>query len=78
MGYGNGHHITIYFFFGLVALCEVLRFYRVPLPEDTDYALFLLALLIEAMLIFNHLHGRSMLDIQVGGIHYCTKDEINS
>ncbi|CAG0921112.1 unnamed protein product [Notodromas monacha] len=80
---GNGQHITMYFFFGMVALTEVLNFYRIPLPRDLDYATFLLALLIEAMLFYHHLHGRTMLDVQRVSGHVanstswlpCTTDE---
>ena len=62
---GNGQHATMFFFFGLIGVIELLLHYNVPLPRSTTYAAMALALLIEGVLFKFHLHGRADLDVVI-------------
>ncbi|KAL7646431.1 UNVERIFIED_CONTAM: hypothetical protein RMT77_003344 [Armadillidium vulgare] len=61
----NAQHMTMFFFFGLNGVMDILHHYRIPLPPDLEYASGILALGMEALLFFYHLHGRPPMDIQV-------------
>ena len=62
---GNGQHITMFFFFGLSGLIDVLTYYKYPLPPDTDYVTGLLAYTIEGTLFLHHLYGQDNLSVLV-------------
>uniref|UniRef100_A0A6A7GAT9 Transmembrane protein 45B-like n=1 Tax=Hirondellea gigas TaxID=1518452 RepID=A0A6A7GAT9_9CRUS len=62
---GNGQHITMYFFFAVMGLCSILVHYRFTLPPDLDYVSALLAISVEGILFLYHLHGRTVMDVQV-------------
>ena len=59
----NSQHATMFFFFALSGVVDILVFYRAPLPPDTDYVSVILALMIEGLLFRFHLHGRTELDV---------------
>ncbi|KAF2364112.1 hypothetical protein FHG87_005125, partial [Trinorchestia longiramus] len=60
---GNSQHMSMYFFYGLMAFVNILLHYKFSIPPGTDYAVALLALLNEGLLFANHLHGRPPLDV---------------
>ncbi|KAK3109140.1 hypothetical protein FSP39_023782 [Pinctada imbricata] len=62
----NGQHITMYFFFGMSAIIDIIVM-KTKLPRELhlDYVTFLMAFLIEFLLFKFHLHGRVRLDVQV-------------
>ncbi|XP_033740157.1 transmembrane protein 45B-like [Pecten maximus] len=60
---GNGQHATMFFFFGLTGVIDLLLYFRAPVPKDLDYASMWLALLVEGLLFKFHLHGRNELDV---------------
>ncbi|XP_070000043.1 transmembrane protein 45B [Penaeus vannamei] len=62
---GNAQHMTMFFFFGLNGVMDVLTHYRIPVPPDMDYVSAVLAFSMEALLFYYHLHGRSHMDVQV-------------
>ncbi|XP_046342894.1 transmembrane protein 45B-like [Haliotis rufescens] len=62
---GNGQHATMFFFFGLTGVVDILQYYRAPMPPDTDYISYVIALTIEGILFKFHLHGRTELDVLV-------------
>ncbi|KAG7159644.1 Transmembrane protein 45B-like [Homarus americanus] len=62
---GNAQHMTMFFFFGLNGAVDMITHYRVPLPPDMDFVSSILALGMEALIFFYHLHGRNPMDIQV-------------
>jgi len=66
--YGNGHHSTMFFFFGITGVVDILYYYNCPLPPGLDYACNWLAFYVEGVLFNFHLHGRSELDVT---IHTC-------
>ena len=63
--YGNGQHATMFFFFGLSGVTDIVRHSRIPLPKNVDYVASCLALIVEAVLFKFHLHGRTELDVLV-------------
>ncbi|XP_065582958.1 transmembrane protein 45B-like [Artemia franciscana] len=65
--YGNAQHITMFFFFGLNGIVDIIMFYTNFLPKKLDYLTASLGFAVEAFLFANHLHGRSSMDKQV---HY--------
>ncbi|XP_041351822.1 transmembrane protein 45B-like [Gigantopelta aegis] len=60
---GNGQHATMFFFFGLTGIMDILVHYRAPLPPDVDYISNILAFAVEGLLFKFHLHGRTDLDV---------------
>ncbi|XP_047740770.1 transmembrane protein 45B isoform X2 [Hyalella azteca] len=62
---GNTQHMSMYFFFGLMAFVNILLHYKFSIPPSTDYAVALLAIVNEALLFANHLHGRPPMDVLV-------------
>lgn len=60
---GNSQHATMFFFFGITGVVDVLVFYRAPLPPDIDYVSNILAFMVEWLLFKFHLHGRTQLDV---------------
>ena len=61
----NLQHSSMYAFFGLNGLIDVLAHYKVSLPPDMDYASSALAFIIEAVLFKFHVRGRTILDMTV-------------
>lgn len=60
---GNGQHATMFFFFGMTGVIDLLLHYKWPLPPNMDYVMMLLAVLCEFILFKFHLHGREDLDV---------------
>lgn len=60
---GNGQHATMFFFFGLSGVIDILLYFKVPLPPDMDYIAGILAFICEYVLFKFHLHGRTDLDV---------------
>jgi hypothetical protein len=64
--FGSGQHATMFFFFGLSGLADILVKLRTPLlPRGSEYLFGILALVVEALLFMFHLHGRSAMDVLV-------------
>ncbi|ELT98121.1 hypothetical protein CAPTEDRAFT_128578 [Capitella teleta] len=61
--YGNGQHATMFFFFGLSGVIDILVHHRFPLPKNIEYVTMTLAFLIEGLLFKFHLHGRDEMDV---------------
>uniref|UniRef100_A0A673TUQ1 Transmembrane protein 45A n=1 Tax=Suricata suricatta TaxID=37032 RepID=A0A673TUQ1_SURSU len=59
------HHSTMYFFFGLVGVVNALRLIISSFPISLNKLLLSNALFVEAFILYNHTHGREMLDIYV-------------
>uniref|UniRef100_A0A452RGS6 Transmembrane protein 45A n=1 Tax=Ursus americanus TaxID=9643 RepID=A0A452RGS6_URSAM len=59
------HHFTMYFFFGLLGVANVLCFIINSLPTSLTKLMLSNALFVEAFVMYNHTHGREMLDIFV-------------
>ncbi|XP_066277220.1 transmembrane protein 45B-like [Branchiostoma lanceolatum] len=62
---GNWQHTTMYAFFLLNGFCDVLIALKAPLPSGIDFATLSLAVSVEGLLFFYHLHGRTDLDVHV-------------
>ncbi|KAK3102608.1 hypothetical protein FSP39_012617 [Pinctada imbricata] len=62
----NGQHATSYFFYALSGLFDLLMYYRVSwIPDDLDWIISLVAVGVEGLLLYFHLHGRSILDVHI-------------
>ncbi|XP_021548127.1 transmembrane protein 45A [Neomonachus schauinslandi] len=61
----NWHHFTMYFFFGLLGVTNILCFLISSLPASLTKLMLSNALFVEAFIMYNHTHGREMLDIFV-------------
>ncbi|XP_004675306.1 PREDICTED: transmembrane protein 45A [Condylura cristata] len=59
------HHFTMYFFFGLLGVANILCFTISALPSSLIKLTLSNALFVEAFIFYNHTHGREMLDIFV-------------
>nr|XP_019826088.1 PREDICTED: transmembrane protein 45A isoform X3 [Bos indicus] len=59
------HHFTIYLFFGLLGVTNILCSTIRSLPPSFSKLMLLNALFVEAFVFYNHIHGREMLDIFV-------------
>lgn len=62
---GNAQHATMFFFFGMSGILDILVYFKSPIPKDLDYVIVLLSLGVEGLLFHYHLHGRDVLDIQL-------------
>lgn len=62
---GNGQHATMFFFFGMTGIMDLLLYFKAPVPKDIDYVSMWLALLVEGILFKFHLHGRTPLDVHL-------------
>ncbi|OWF43519.1 transmembrane protein 45B-like [Mizuhopecten yessoensis] len=63
---GNAQHMTMFAFFGISGMCDVIAHYkRGFVPPNIDYVAIILAFLVEALLFNFHLHGRSSLDATI-------------
>ena len=63
--YGNLQHTTMFFFFGLTGVFDLMVKCKVALPEDIDYIMMSLAFAVEGLLFYFHLDGRAELDTQL-------------
>jgi hypothetical protein len=63
--FGNGQHATMFFFFGLSGVIDILVHHKAPLPKDVEYVIATLAFVVEDVLFMFHLHGRTPLDVLV-------------
>ncbi|KAK7108713.1 hypothetical protein V1264_016397 [Littorina saxatilis] len=61
---GNAQHITMYFFFALSGVFDLLAMKGLA-PEGTDYMGVAIALLVEGVLFKFHLFGRNELDVLI-------------
>lgn len=61
----NGQHATMFFFFGMSGLVDILVHHHAPLPQDIDYMVGCLAFVVEAVLFKFHLHGRTEMDVLI-------------
>jgi hypothetical protein len=62
----NYAHVSMFSFFGLSGLIDLVMFYDVaPLPAGLDYAFVSLAFFVEGLLFFFHLVGRPELNVRV-------------
>ncbi|VCW97593.1 unnamed protein product [Gulo gulo] len=59
------HHFTMYFFFGLLGVANILCFIISSLPTSLTKLMLSNGLFVEAFVLYNHTHGREMLDIFV-------------
>ena len=57
------HHICMLAGFILGSIIEILIYYKVPLPKKTEYFCNMIAFIIQAFLMFAHLHGQ--MDVEV-------------
>lgn len=62
---GNAQHATMFFFFGMSGVLDILSYCKAPLPKDLDYVILLLSLGVECLLFHFHLHDRTVLDTQL-------------
>lgn len=64
--FANGQHATMFFFFGLSGVVDILQKRGSPLlPRNSDYFFGGLAFSVEALLFNFHLHGRTEMDVLV-------------
>ncbi|XP_021378972.1 transmembrane protein 45B-like [Mizuhopecten yessoensis] len=71
-GFKNGHiipenaqHATMFFFFGLTGVMDLLLYFRFPVLRDLDYVSMIFAVVVEGILFKFHLHGRDGIDVLV-------------
>ncbi len=62
---GNGQHATMFFFFMMSGVIDLLVHHKVPLPKGIEYVIVTLALVVEGFLFMFHLHGRTSLDVMI-------------
>lgn len=62
---GNGQHATMFFFFGLTGVVDIMIHHKFNLPPDMDYVSVTMAVVVEFVLFRFHLHGRKDLDVLV-------------
>ncbi|CAG5134137.1 unnamed protein product [Candidula unifasciata] len=62
---GIVQHATMYFFFMVSGVVDLLIHFGVPLPPGTDYISVALAFMVEGLLFANHLHEREVLDVKI-------------
>uniref|UniRef100_T1JB63 CIP2A N-terminal domain-containing protein n=1 Tax=Strigamia maritima TaxID=126957 RepID=T1JB63_STRMM len=62
----NGQHISMFLFFGLQSIVEILQFYRFSfILANSEYLTAILGFIVEGLVFSFHLHGRSNLDLLV-------------
>ncbi|KAH7933613.1 hypothetical protein HPB49_014372 [Dermacentor silvarum] len=62
---GNAQHVSMYLFYLLSGVVDVMTNSRFPFPMGTDHVTLLLAVTVEGLLFHFHLHGRPHLDVLV-------------
>ncbi|XP_046384360.1 transmembrane protein 45B-like [Ischnura elegans] len=69
---GNGQHITMFAFFGISGVVDLIAMKKDKvLPANSGYAVGFLAFAAEGFLFYNHLHGRTHMDVQVHMMLFC-------
>ena len=63
--YGNAQHATMFFFYGMTGVVDILLYLKLPLPKDLDYVVWLLAIFVEGLLFKNHVHGMDAMETLV-------------
>ncbi|XP_003418992.1 transmembrane protein 45A [Loxodonta africana] len=58
-------HCTMYFFFGLFGVTNILCYTSCSLPVSLAKLMMSNAFFVEAFVFYNHTHGRDMLDVYV-------------
>uniref|UniRef100_A0A8C5RZY2 Transmembrane protein 45A n=1 Tax=Laticauda laticaudata TaxID=8630 RepID=A0A8C5RZY2_LATLA len=61
----NWQHATMYLFYGISGLVDIVTHSTNLLPEALDRMMLSLAVFVEGFLFYYHIHGRSMLDFHV-------------
>ncbi|KAM3836771.1 transmembrane protein 45A [Vipera latastei] len=61
----NWQHATMYLFYGISGLVDIVTHSTNALPEALDRMMLSLAVFVEGFLFYYHIHGRSMLDFHV-------------
>ncbi|KAJ8266609.1 hypothetical protein GJAV_G00132450 [Gymnothorax javanicus] len=61
----NWQHSTMYLFYGISGIVDVLTMSNLPIPLGLDRLALSLALFVEGFLFYFHLHGRTPLDVHV-------------
>ncbi|XP_070799888.1 transmembrane protein 45A [Pituophis catenifer annectens] len=61
----NWQHATMYLFYGISGLVDIVTHSTNVLPEALDRMMLSLAVFVEGFLFYYHIHGRSMLDFHV-------------
>lgn len=59
----NTQHVSMYIFFVLSGIADLLTNNRFPLPPGTDYVALFFAFAVEGLLFHSHLHGRPPLNV---------------
>ncbi|KAG5844548.1 hypothetical protein ANANG_G00163660 [Anguilla anguilla] len=59
----NWQHSTMYLFYGISGIADVLSTSSLPVPQGLDRLGLSLALFVEGFLFYFHLHGREPLDV---------------
>lgn len=59
------HHTTMYFFFGLQGVTQIVCFTTNALPLSLSKLMLANAIFVETFIFYNHTHGREMVDIFV-------------
>ncbi|XP_028616139.1 transmembrane protein 45A-like isoform X2 [Grammomys surdaster] len=57
------HHTTMYLFFGLQGITQIICFTTNVLPHSLSKLMLSNAIFVEAFVFYNHTHGREMIDI---------------
>ena len=63
--FGNAQHATMFFFFWMTGVVDIMIHHGVTLPKGLEYVVMLLALTVEGVLFRFHLGGRGDLDILI-------------
>ena len=58
-------HTTMYGFFFVSGLVDMMVYLDAPLPDGAQYGSMALALTAEGLLFASHVHGREILDIHI-------------
>ena len=61
----NGQHATMFFFFGMSGVIDILVHHRIWLPKGTQYVALILSFAAEGILFKFHLLGRDDLDVLI-------------
>ncbi|XP_021065533.1 transmembrane protein 45A [Mus pahari] len=59
------HHTTMYLFFGLQGITQIICFTTNALPLSLSKLMLSIAIFVETFMFYNHTHGREMIDIFV-------------
>lgn len=65
VNWGNGQHMTMFLFFSINGIVDILYHKKWDLPPKLDYITAALAFFVEAFIFYFHLKGRPDMDIMV-------------